>query len=975
MRLINQKWKSICLLILCSCLSHTASFGQQTWERVYGGAGNESAKSVQQTTNGGYIVGGYTNSFGGSDADMYLVKLDALGDTLWTRTYGQSVWEEEINALQQTSDGGYILVGQRRMPSGVSSENIFLVKTDANGDTLWTKSYNSFGAYDNAYSVQQTTDGGYIIGGRGNYPSVNTYLIKTDANGNASWTKIYGDGGGEAKVVRQTIDGGYILGGIYEQSGVNICGIVKTDMNGDTLWTYRAAIGYHTNIHDIQETLDGNYIVVGQTLSQHAPNAPYNGLMLKLSATGSAIWMANSLGIGMPNKSFYAVYPTADSGYIVTGTEQEAIFNTGQGFVGFDYHFILEKRDAVGDLVWTRTFNGDYGYDLQETANGQIIVVGQTDAYGMGGDEMYVILTDSLGNYLGGHIEGTVYQDADVSCTQTIGDINLAGIVVQASLNGATNFNYYATTDTAGHYVIPCQPGAYTVTIPNLHPYYDLNCPQNSGTIIAQSYDTIDFALEATISCPVMEVDASVPALRAIMPSVYTVEYCNTGTDSAQNVEVTVELDSFLNILGFSQAPVSQVGDTYVFNVGTVEVGECGTINITVQVDTSAILGQTHCIEVSITPDSLCLPNNWTGMLLDVEGKCQNDSVFFVIENMSSASTLTPRTYWVFEDNIIMRTGTVNVPNGGTAVVSVPALPRKFYRIEVEQESGIPWTVSDPIVSAFVEGCVPDGSGLFNVGYPTQFPNGHSPTFRAISCRQNNGSYDPNNKEAQPAGYNSSHYIAPNQYIDYQINFQNTGTDTAFFVTLIDTLSPHLDPSSIQVTSASHPYTWSLKGNGILEVKFDYIMLPDSNVNEPASHGFVKFRIQQNANNPSGTIINNFADIYFDLNAPVRTNTTYHEIGVNFYILTVVPLEDAPQVTVNAYPNPFTYGTTIEVEGAEYDNLTLVVYDVMGRQVTTLSKDATNQIELPRNNLEKGVYVFKLLGNGEAISSGKIVAQ
>ncbi|MBL4649429.1 MAG: T9SS type A sorting domain-containing protein, partial [Aureispira sp.] len=127
--------------------------------------------------------------------------------------------------------------------------------------------------------------------------------------------------------------------------------------------------------------------------------------------------------------------------------------------------------------------------------------------------------------------------------------------------------------------------------------------------------------------------------------------------------------------------------------------------------------------------------------------------------------------------------------------------------------------------------------------------------------------------------------------------------------------------------------------------------------------------------NPVGTILNNFADIYFDLNAPVRTNTTYHEIEINFYILTVIPLKEAPQLKVNAFPNPFTYATTIQVEGETYHNLTLMVYDIMGRQVAVLSENNTNQIELPRNNLETGVYVFKLLGNGQAISAGKIVAQ
>lgn len=980
MILISEKWKMIWAVVLCSCLSQI-SFGQQTWERVYGGAQYETASSVQQTTDGGYVVGGKTNSQGGGGSDMYLVKLDANGDTLWTKTYGDARGEN-INSLQQTADGGYILAGHIVTTLGTSTRNIFLVKTDAQGDVLWTKEYGDILGYDDANSIEQTTDGGYILGGMtGNASSNNIMrLIKTDAQGDTLWTKTYLDSLPIAgKVVHQTTDGGYIFGGFSHSLVGEQCVVVKTDAQGDTLWTYIEPLGPSTTVYDIQETLDGNYIVVGQLLVYpETIGTAFSALMLKLNAAGGKEWLGmdpNSTDPGFIHKTYYSVYPTADSAYIFAGTEGVPNYDAVGSIAGYQHNFLLEKRDSIGNLLWTRTFNGDYSYDLQETANGQIIVVGNTAVYGMGGSDMYVILTDSTGNYLGGHIEGRVYQDLDIDCSPTAGDLNLAGIVVQASLNGASSFNYYATTDTNGHYTMPCQPGTYTVSIPNLHPYYDLNCPQNTGVITAQPYDTIDFPLEVAIACPVMEVDASIPSLRAIVPSTYAIQYCNTGTESAQNVEITVELDSFLNVFNFSQAPLSQVGNTYTFNVGTVGIGVCDYIYITVQVDTTSILGQTHCIELSITPDSLCLPNIWTGTLLDVNGTCQNDSIFFSINNLSPIGTSTPRNYWVFEDNIIMRTGTVTVPNGGTSVVTVPAMPRKFYRIEVEQEAGIPWTVSDSIVSAFVEGCVPDMNGDFNVGFPTQFPNGHSPTFRAISCQENTGSFDPNNKEAQPVGYNTEHYINQNQYIDYQINFQNTGTDTAFFVTLIDTLSPHLEPSSIQLTSASHPYTWALKDNGVLEVKFDYIMLPDSNVNEPASHGFAKFRIQQKTNNAVGTIINNFADIYFDLNAPVRTNATYHEIGINFYILTIVPLKEASELKVKAFPNPFTYGTTIQVEGAEYDELTLMVYDIMGRQVTVLSESNSNQIELLRNNLESGVYVFKLLGDGLPISSGKIIAR
>jgi uncharacterized repeat protein (TIGR01451 family) len=971
MLLSNEKWKAVWAIILCACLGQT-SFGQQTWERAYGDSTRyEVGNVVEQTIDGGYIVGGYKQGVGVSS--MYLVKLNAVGDTLWTKNHGENRSYQGIRDLQQTADGGYILASSRLVGSGVLVKNVYLVKTDVSGDTIWTKQHgNTWTSYD-ALSIEQTTDGGYILTGT---MDQTMYLMKTDVNGDSLWTKTYAGLGGEGYVVHQTSDGGYIIGGRYAPNNIPSYGLIKTDNQGDTLWTYNAPLATLTHlggVKDVQQTADGGYIAVGDQ-EDNAGNLNY-GIMFKTDSVGALEWGGlDTMPGGTPLLYYKGVVTTQDGGYIYTGQIVRSFLVNG--VIDHRKSVLLRKRDANGNVLWEREHSGGLiGNSIQETATGGVVVAGRRMNYFTGFQDMYVFLADSLGNYRGNNIEGNIYQDLDLSCDQTSGDIGLGGIVVQASLNGPSSFDYYTVTDPFGHYTIPCQSGTYTVSIPNLHPYYNLSCPQNTGVITAQAYDTVDFPLEVLAFCPIMGVDVSAPTLREIVSSYYTVQYYNTGTDTADNVVLTVDMDSFLNILSFSTTPTSQSGNTYIFNLGTVGVGESGLISIRVQVDTSAILGQTHCVEASITPDSLCLPSVWTGMLLDVNGTCQNDSIFFNIQNTSTSALPTPRMYWVFEDNIIMRTGTVNVPNGATSVVSVPALPRKFYRIEVEQESGIPWTISDPIVSAFVEGCVPDGNGDFNIGFPTQFLNGHAPTFRAISCKQNTGSFDPNNKEAQPVGYDAAHYINPNQYIDYQINFQNTGTDTAFFVTLIDSLSTHLDPGSIQLTSASHPYTWTLKGNGILEVKFDYIMLPDSNVNEAASHGFAKFRIQQKANNPVGTILNNFADIYFDLNAPVRTNTTYHEIGMDFYILTIVPLKEAPELKVKAFPNPFTSATTIQVEGEEYDNLTLMVYDIMGRQVAVLSEDNTSQIELSRNNLKTGVYVFKLLGNDQPISAGKIIAQ
>src|SRR5690606_16653903 len=139
-----------------------------------------------------------------------------------------------------------------------------------------------------------------------------------------------------------------------------------------------------------------------------------------------------------------------------------------------------------------------------------------------------------------------------------------------------------------------------------------------------------------------------------------------------------------------------------------------------------------------------------------------------------------------------------------------------------------------------------------------------------------------------------SHFISRNQKIDYLIQFQNTGTDTAFTVIIRDTLDTDFNIFSVQSGVSSHPYTFRMYGPRVLEWKFSNILLPDSTTDEPGSHGYVIFSVDQNLNLVNGTELNNTADIYFDFNAPIITNTTSHIIKVY-----------GNQLTVDIYETPF----------------------------------------------------------------------
>ncbi|MCK4397010.1 T9SS type A sorting domain-containing protein [candidate division WOR-3 bacterium] len=344
------------------------------WTRTYGGNDIDWGHSIQQTSDGGYIVAGYTASFGVGAWDVYLIKTNAQGDTIWTKTYG-GPYAEWGCSVQQTSDSGYIVAGWTKS-YGAGSYDVYLIKTDANGDTLWTKTYGGTGD-DRGRSVQQTLDGGYIIGG---VWSDNTggsiYLIKTDEDGDTLWTKTYGDTV-ECWSVQQTTDSGYIVAGY--SYGVYL---MKIDEDGDSLWTRNYGETVGARGYSVQQTFDGGYIIAGWI---GFPNIDV--YIIKTDVDGDSLW-AKIYG-GSNYDWAWEVQQTLDLGYIVVGLTQSF------GSRGVNVYLI--KTDSLGDTLWTRVLGGeggDGGYSVQQTLDGGYIIAGFTDSFGAGMQDVYLIKTN-----------------------------------------------------------------------------------------------------------------------------------------------------------------------------------------------------------------------------------------------------------------------------------------------------------------------------------------------------------------------------------------------------------------------------------------------------------------------------------------------------------------------------------------------------------------------------------------------------
>ncbi len=375
------------------------SFSQHiTFEKYYdfGLTNAEEGYCVQQTTDGGYIVAG-RHTIGIGSEQMLLQKVDSTGLTQWYKFYG-GPGDSEAHSVQQTTDGGYIMVGNT--PGVISMYSIYLVKTNSNGDTLWTKIFageNKPNYSDDAYSVRQTFDGGYAIAGEFNNDSTDVgYLLKTNANGDSIWSKQFiGFVGGAFYSMQELPDSGFIMAGVIAQytSGNNsFIFLVRTDKNGDSLWTKK--IGKPTlspGANSVSTTTDGGYIIVGTTDSLQQKL-----YLIKTNSSGDTLWTKTYSGTG--NDVGEGVQQTSDGGYIITG----ATTSYG-GSSGTEYLYLL-KTNSSGNFEWRKTFGGTWGASLgdciQVTSDGGFIISGFTSSYGNLDGDVFLIKTDSAGNVL-----------------------------------------------------------------------------------------------------------------------------------------------------------------------------------------------------------------------------------------------------------------------------------------------------------------------------------------------------------------------------------------------------------------------------------------------------------------------------------------------------------------------------------------------------------------------------------------------
>jgi len=379
---------------------------QEEWNRTFGGSSSDVGTYCQRTPDGGYIITGYTSSYG-ADApfswlikvqhrgDLWLIKTDGQGNREWDRTYG-GLGKDLGFYVQQTEDDGYLIVGGKKSFWIIGNYDLWVIKTDAVGNVAWEKTYGMSGE-DLGFAGQQTEDGGYIIVG---YTSVSdgrkARIIKVDSQGNKIRDIVTGRVNSEAACIQLTGDGGCIITGYTKPSEAaqEDVWLIKTDSNGTMQWQ-KTFGGSNRDVGiSVEPTGDGGYIVTGFTES-------FGGGMgdvwlIKTDAFGGEEW--NRTFGGGDFESGESVQPTEDGGHIIAGYKAIPAENRS----GYSRLFFtsrlgrlwLIKTDDMGNRQWDLTYGGsgnDWGNCVQETQDGGYVVAGVTESYGAGKEDVWLI--------------------------------------------------------------------------------------------------------------------------------------------------------------------------------------------------------------------------------------------------------------------------------------------------------------------------------------------------------------------------------------------------------------------------------------------------------------------------------------------------------------------------------------------------------------------------------------------------------
>lgn len=932
----------------------------QGWMKKYSPDMMMAINAVYPTADGGYLTTGW--NVGGLSYRQRIQQVDGLGNVLWHREV-DSIYSVTSSVISQQR--GLIILGVGVPQPGNSSPAV-IVKTDANGQKLWQHQlhpeWTMFAGVGNT-DIDTTDDGGFVcaytaLDTTGGNTHRHVYVSRFDSLGVKLWDQLYfpADTGGVVYTLRNNTGGGGFM--FTADHSINHGSVlVKIDESGAQQWVYTP-----TGVHILCPTvaIDGNIMVVESQLATSGTN-----YLSGLDPAGNVLW------------THTYTLPDSMTWYGQLVMRSDYTFALMGGKFGSQDKFSVSHADTAGHILeYRRVFTSNLGNQssLYSTQNkciarahdGGIIFGGwmQNDPDGYSG---FLIKTDSTGQVYPSAVSGLVFADGNSNCTQDSAEI----AVPRAYVTYADAQDTFMLLTHNGFYSLGLDTGVYSIHVTPPSPYWQPSaCNPATAHLPAGTDTTISLGVTPIVSAPYIMINGHLGRQVLCRPVTYTAQYCNTGTAPFTGI-VQFTVDTLLTVDSASIPWISHTGNIYNYLLSPLGVLECGTIELycTVRCDV-ADLGRTNCINAQAFQDTIVNANPlWDGsnLRMSVSYDHATDTVTFLVQNLGTGSMSGPQGLTVIEDNVILITTPVQIPAGAQ-------ITKGFHANGATLRATLPQSPYNPystFTTAAIEGVGVDSTGNISLGYITQYPyNGYS-SYSYLECGEIRGAYDPNEKEVSPKGAGADHLIDTNVVLEYTIDFQNTGTDTAYAVTVVDTLAPYLDPATLRLVGSSPDAQVAIAGNAVT-FTMPHAFLPDSNVNLLGSMGFVKFSIRQRAGNAMGTVINNKAGIIFDYNPPVTTNTATVRIGK--VLLTAVQTLYSKPLDIAAYPNPFTTMTTIRVGGDAFRVLTLCIYDLTGRQVRRQEAHHMDHLLLDREGLSSGTYLFEVWGDGQKIGTGKMIA-
>lgn len=348
-------------------LKINSATGDTLWTKTYGSYGNEQGREIVPTSDGNYMIVGYTDGLATSNYEAYLTKINNNGDVLWTQTYG-GTGNEFGSSVKECSDGGFIMIGNTDS-YGQGSSDAYIVKTNSTGGTLWTKTYGG-ALYDEGIFVHANNDGSLLFCVRDSSSGagdIDIRIIKTDSNGNDIWNKLYGgDKKDTGKMIQPTTDGGYVIAGHSRSFGwVNPdMWIIKIKSDGDTLWTRHYGGADHEHCYSVRQTSDGGFMAIGHTESFSSTNEI---MFLKLNPAGQ---LGATVGIEEIISGKLNVYPNPSCGMMYIDLKDPQLNGSA-----------LIIRNTIGEIIYSETISASGGkksIDLNGQAPGMYLLTIQS---------------------------------------------------------------------------------------------------------------------------------------------------------------------------------------------------------------------------------------------------------------------------------------------------------------------------------------------------------------------------------------------------------------------------------------------------------------------------------------------------------------------------------------------------------------------------------------------------------------------